>query len=258
MKVTKKNSKVNIADPINEEIISSSAEQINKMFFNETPRSPLVNEKHQKEKLVLEVKNCLINHFNKVEKGAAHIFTKLIELSSNDPSLFSEKIGTEIMNFGVKTGTLINENESFLKDLEDNKSLKEIFGLSNETMAAFYKAAAEIYREKRYQDAAEALSVLVILDPDTYVFWFGLGNAEYFCHQYERALIAYGMAINLKPEEPLNYIFSTNCYEAIHDYNNAMHAIDDALQIMENDQVKHKDTIFKITEQKKSIENKLK
>lgn len=242
-----------------EDVLSASAKQITEIAMEEIPDSPLVNRKQQREKLELEVKNSLREHFNKIENGASHIFLKLVELANNEPNLLSEKIIDEIKNFGVQTGDLFEKAGDFLSKIEDNKSWREIYQLSDETMEAFYKAAAEIYREKRYQEAAEAFSVLAILDPDVYLFWCGLGNSEYFCHQFNHALNAYGMAIQLNPTEPLNYVFSANCYEAIHDYNNALNSLDGALSIIDRDKDnKYKDIFHQLTEQKKIIESKLK
>jgi len=244
--------------PSIEDFITASTEQITKAAIEETPVSTLISRKQQEEKLALEVNDCLHEHFKKIERGGAHIFTKLVELSNIEPNLLSEKICNEIANFGIQSGAFFDDIEAYNAKIEDNKSLREIFELSNETIGAFYKAAAEIYREKRYQDAADAFSVLVILDPDVYLFWFGLANSEYFCNHFDQALIAYAMTIQLKPSEPLNYIFSANCYEEICDYSNALNSLEEALSIIDLDKEKYIAIYQKIIEQRKRIENKLK
>ncbi len=244
--------------PSIEGFITASTEQIAKASINQAPDSPLISRKHQEEKLALEVNGCLHEHFNKIERGGGHIFTKLVELSLNEPYLLSEKIFQDIVNFGIQANDNFDDIDGYYAKIADNKSLKEIFQLSNETIGAFYKAAAEIYREKRYQDASDAFSILVILDPDVYLFWFGLANCEYFCNHFDQALIAYDMAIQLKPSEPLNYIFSANCYEEIHDYSKALLSLEEAISIIDLDKEKYNDVSQKIVEQKKRIENKLK
>lgn len=122
----------------------------------------------------------------------------------------------------------------FEKMVSEGKSLIELSGFSDETLESFYKTAKELYDQKQYESAKAAFTYLALLDPSRYPFWLGLAQSAFCCHAYENALVAFAFAIQIDPSDPLCHLYSSRCYEALLEWDNALNALDIALYVLEH------------------------
>ena len=116
------------------------------------------------------------------------------------------------------------------KELAQGKTFQEIIGYSAETMEKFYLTAYSLYQEQRYVDCAEAFTFLTTLNPYIHNYWLGLAMSEHMKEDYERALIAYGMAIFIEIENPFPHYHSAFCYIKLQDHDNALASLELAIQ----------------------------
>jgi type III secretion system low calcium response chaperone LcrH/SycD len=116
------------------------------------------------------------------------------------------------------------------KELSQGKSGQEMAGFSDEAMSTFFHAANTIFKEQRYQEAAEAFLFLAMLDQGRHEYWLGLGMATQMCHQYEAAIDAYEIAALCDITSPVAYFYLGKCLFAVHDRENALRALDLAIE----------------------------
>jgi len=136
---------------------------------------------------------------------------------------------------------LSNEVKEKLKDtrlltqeLESDKSVQEIIGFTDLTMAKFYKTAYFLFKDKNYKDAANAFLFLANLNPQHAGYWIGLGMATQMCHDYETAIDAYELAACIEISNPVPYFYLAKCLFAIHERENSLEALNLAIEIADD------------------------
>lgn len=127
----------------------------------------------------------------------------------------------------------LKNKDALKKEFEKGKSAQEILGFSDKSMAEFYNAAYRLFNHKRYGDAANAFLFLVTLNSYNYDYWLGLGMSAQMCKEYDLSIDAYEMAAVTKPDSPVPYFYLSKCFFAIHDRENALNALDLALEYSE-------------------------
>jgi type III secretion system low calcium response chaperone LcrH/SycD len=127
----------------------------------------------------------------------------------------------------------LKNKKQLKKEFSDGKSAQQIMGLTDESMAEFYKAAHHLFEHKRYTDAANAFLYLVTLNSYNYEYWLGLGMATQMCRNFESAIDAYEMAAICELDNPVPYFYLAKCLFAIHDRENALNALDLAIEYSE-------------------------
>jgi type III secretion system low calcium response chaperone LcrH/SycD len=183
------------------------------------------------KKMEKEIAHSLQPIVQRMEKGV----TKILELLTTssiqemDSDLLSEKLTDQLCQFAAIASVLAEHPQEYFFLLTHNKTLEEIFGISDVTIEALYQAAKHLYEQQHYGEAAAAFSVLCVLCPRAHTFWIGLGNSEYFSENYDAALIAYAMSIQAEPRDPTPHFFCARCYEKKGQREFAINALELAL-----------------------------
>lgn len=133
--------------------------------------------------------------------------------------------------------TLSNTLQSRLEDRNELKQAlgngqfpQEILQLSAEQMARFYSAAYNLFQQHHYKEAADAFLFLIALNSTNHDTWVGLGMATQMLGDYEGAIDAYELAAACELDSPVPYFYLAKCLFAIHDRENALEAIELALE----------------------------
>jgi type III secretion system low calcium response chaperone LcrH/SycD len=184
---------------------------------------------NKKENVQKEFTSGLQPIISKMQQGMTLILEFLTSPSSHDPMVFSEEITRELCQIAAIASVMGENPKEYLLLLAKDKTLQDIFGLTQETMERLYQAAKFIYEQQHYQEAAATFAVLSVIDPTNYTFWVGFGNSEYFCHNYQSALVAYAMAAQANPLDPLCHFYSAHCYEALKHKEHAINSLDLAI-----------------------------
>jgi len=136
---------------------------------------------------------------------------------------------TDGFHLSEKAKNRLKDKEALKKELAKGKSPQEILEFSDEKMAKFYGAAYRLFEHRRYPEAANAFLFLVTLNSYNFDYWLGLGMATQMCNEFESAIDAYEMAAMLDVESPVPYFYLSKCFFAVHDRENAVTALDMAL-----------------------------
>ena len=188
----------------------------------------------------------------RLAQGLQEIATVQDKLKVFEPELFKEDVVNEIRNLSKEKETFQNRVLDSLATSEEKRSMQQLLGVSDQAMHALYRVSVEIYNERRFKEAAAAFSVIAVLDPWHFDAWMALGNAEYFCHRYRGALIAYAMAMHCNPKNPFSHVYSAACYEKIKEYDNAIQSLDTALFVI-HENPEYKELALNIKEQKQRL-----
>ncbi len=124
---------------------------------------------------------------------------------------------------------LKNKNK-LLKELAAGKTAQEILEFPDETMSKFYRAAHYLFEHEKYVDAGNAFLFLVTLNPHNHDFWLGLGMSTQKTGDFEGAIDAYEMAAYYDVNNPTPYFYLAKCFFAVHETDNALHALDLAIE----------------------------
>jgi len=170
--------------------------------------------------------------FDRLALGMDHIMRFLSDPSQCDRTVFSEAMVTDLAQVAAIATAVIQHPKECCFLLAQETPLHEIFGFTEGTINGFYQAARSLYEQQHYQEAACAFSVLALFSPDSPIFWVGLGNSEYFCHNLEAALMAYAMGARADPKDPICHFFAAHCYEKLNHKDQAVNALELALLIM--------------------------
>src|SRR5262245_57071269 len=128
---------------------------------------------------------------------------------------------------------LLSNNNSVdgrLNQLLDGIHAQHILQWSDDAMASAYQIACSMIEQRFYVQEISIFFFLACLNPEEPCYWVGLGDAEQGCHQYEKAINAYEIAAANSIESPLPYFHLSKCFFAIHERENALQAIELAIE----------------------------
>jgi len=201
----------------------------------ESHASTMVPKEAQKAKYVATLEKEFVTLKRRLENGEKSLQTALEHIAKAHPEIHLQDVKNDLN----KLISLLENIAHLLQGEELHHSLQEAIGMSDASLEALYKAAKYLYEHQQYQEAADCFGVLTMLHPKHALFWIGFGNSEYFCNHFEAALIAYAMAVQADPDEVSPHLYSARCYEQLHQYDNAVNALDIALFVIQDDKESH-------------------
>lgn len=131
------------------------------------------------------------------------------------------------------------------------KTPAEVFNFSKEAVHEFYQTSRSLFEQKRFQDALNAFTFLVYLNPNCSTYWFGLGMSAQMEHEWTQALQCYIIVRKFEPLNMKNWVFMCRCYKELGDLESAELAIEDAIQIFS--EAGEKQALLQLKEIKKQI-----
>lgn len=191
------------------------------------PSKALIPLAARKKKIQLEIESSLQQFSERVAKGTKALISNLELLVHSQPDQFNKAI-EELMRMTTEAVNADDINQQ----LQDGKSYKEIYLISDTTIEACYQAAIEFYNHQEYENASNVFYVLSLLDPQNASMWLGLGNSEYFRKRYEEALMAYGMSAFADPSDPQCHFYAAHCYENLGQLDLAINSLEIALFVI--------------------------
>ncbi|MCB1111845.1 MAG: SycD/LcrH family type III secretion system chaperone [Chlamydiales bacterium] len=136
----------------------------------------------------------------------------------------------ENFHLSEKAKSRLEDKEWLKKQLAKGKSAQKILEITDRSMKSFYEAAQRLYDHQFYTDAANAFLFLVTLNPYNHDYWLGLGKSTQMTSDFEAAIDAYEIAMHLNVDSPVPYFYLAKCFFAMHDPENALTALDLALE----------------------------
>ncbi len=193
----------------------------------------LLSEQARLEKVRNEIRTSLQTLYNRLESGTRVIITMLQEMAQTNTEMNYNALLTDIKKIGAFFDNMPGREDEYRKQFIANMTIQEMCAISDATIEALYQAAKCIYEKQHYEEAVDAFTFLTTINGKKYVFWLALGNSEYFCQNYEAALQAYRVGGELNPADPTYPLYAAACYEAMSDFDNALGALENTLNIID-------------------------
>lgn len=207
-----------------EEYLGGAANTLSKLFSLQPPPN-IPKASDFKKEFVKELHPSI----SRLQKGMSLLLEFLVTPETPDPHLVSAEFTEQLCQLAAIASVFAQHPEQYLTIVSSGKTLQEAFELDDEGLERLYGAAKYIYEQQHYSESGAAFSVLTLLSPNNHTFWIGLANSEYFCRNFEHALVAYAMAAHCNPHDPLCHLFSSHCYESMGQKQLALNALDLAL-----------------------------
>lgn len=185
---------------------------------NEFPSTPFKSSEAYANEMVAQTTKAYDEYCDRLTQGIQALTYNNI-LSSDD--IDTEKIPQILLKIQFPNQT--------------NIVLQDEFGLSDETMMRCYTYASELLTAKQPKEAGDIFLVLTFFNFRIAAFWVGLGIAEENRNEYQSALIAYLMALEVHPDDLDPALFGASVLVQLHEKDKALLLLDQALEQAAND-----------------------
>ena len=125
---------------------------------------------------------------------------------------------------------MLRDKKSFIAAMAKGEMAQTVLQISDEEMGKFYQAAYTLFQRHAYREAADAYLFLVSLNSANHDYWVGLGMSTQMLGDYEGAIDAYELAATCELDNPVSYFYLAKCLFAIHDRENALEALELAIE----------------------------
>lgn len=124
--------------------------------------------------------------------------------------------------------------------LTNQKSFKDIQGITDKEMEAIYSTAYNFYTHGKFDKAKNIFLALTQLDNYKPKYWVGLGASRQMLKDFQPAIDAYGLATLLNPKDPKPLFYASGCFMKLNQTDMAIQALETAIEIAGNNP-EHKD-----------------
>lgn len=99
--------------------------------------------------------------------------------------------------------------------LNQGGTFKDLKGLSDESMEAFYSVAYNLYENGKFEDSAKIFRFLCFLDHYNKKYYMGYGACHQMLKQYEQAIETFTYASILDTNDPTPPLYAADCHLAL-------------------------------------------
>lgn len=162
-----------------------------------------------------------------IADGFVFCIESIREIAHTDTSINLESLEHDLTESFSRLDTVATIKDMSSK-VVDGASWKELLGLSDDTLQILYKGAKRLFDKGNHPQAEAAFFFLTTVDYKQYAFWLGLGHAAFHLANHNQAINAYEMAESCRPGAIWPHIYMANCFEALHDYQESLTALEKA------------------------------
>ena len=116
--------------------------------------------------------------------------------------------------------------ESVKTLIQEQATLKQLKGVTNDELEAVYSLAFGYYQTGKYDEAHKLFQFLVLFDHLNAKYWFGLGATQQALKDYQNAAVSYGYCSFLKLDNPKPQLHAAECFLALGDKRNAASSLE--------------------------------
>jgi tetratricopeptide (TPR) repeat protein len=183
-----------------------------------SPLSPSVPKAQVKQGVKQVLRNLFLNdrEGQRITEGVRIVRENLDQVSGG------ELAKKELNQAADRLGSFIlGERELDETQNLEETSLATLLGISFQSCMIFYEIGLKLYEEQRFEEAISVFAFLSILESYCQEIWVALGLCHQQLEEWLFAVNAYSMANLIKPEDPLPYLHSAQCFLACNEVENA-------------------------------------
>ena len=125
----------------------------------------------------------------------------------------------------METITQERISEAARRLAQDNATLKELKGVTNDELEAVYSLGFGYYRTGKFAEAAKLFQFLVLFDHLNAKYWFALGAVQQATKDWKNAIASYSYSSFLDLTNPKPQYHAAECFLASGDKVNAASAL---------------------------------
>lgn len=219
--------KSNILDEHTQQQIHNLSISMATKLAADAPPNPMRPQNLEEQYLQDTLEKQIVTFFETYVEGLKELMASLIQFQHTQPDLDLGELFTEFDKLD-KGFNKLGESP------DDTRSLREMSGISSNAISAFDMVVSSLYEKQEFNRAIKIYSFLSFLEPYQAAYWIGYGNCEFFQKQYEKAVPAYEMAIQLNGLNPMPHFYLAHCYHELHQREEAIEAVDHALTLIKD------------------------
>lgn len=116
------------------------------------------------------------------------------------------------------------------KAMKQSGLVKDVIGVSDESVEGIYGQAYLLYNTGKYKDAAEIFRLLIMLNSTEAKYTMGLAACFHLMKEYEGAASAYALVSIIDPENPIPHFHSSDCFIQLGDKASAVMSLELAVK----------------------------
>lgn len=116
------------------------------------------------------------------------------------------------------------------KALKQSGLVKDIMGITDESVESIYGQAYLLYNTGKYKDAAELFRLLIMLNSTEPKYVMGLAACMHMMKEYEGASATYTLVSIIDATTPIPHFHASDCYIQLGDKASAIIALEMAVQ----------------------------
>lgn len=101
--------------------------------------------------------------------------------------------------------------------LSQSKSIKDVLGVSDDSVEGIYSQAYLLYNSGRYKDATEVFRLLIMLNSTEPKYLMGLAACLHMMKEYQNAAASYNLVATIDPNNPIPFFHASDCYFQVGD-----------------------------------------
>jgi type III secretion system low calcium response chaperone LcrH/SycD len=107
-----------------------------------------------------------------------------------------------------------SKEEAFKKNTNAQipTTVKDMLGISEESIESLYSQAYLLYNTGRYRDAIQVFRLLTMLNPMESKYTMGLAASLHMLKEYKGSAAMYTLVSILDPENPIPHYHASDCY----------------------------------------------
>ena len=230
---------VSISKYVTQELDKSVAQDLTEVArtlaeARHVPNDPLQSVSVLTTKIERELSQCMLLAKTRIRTGFGFCVDAVKEMARTDST-----IDLEALKENVEVAFSRFESVAMAKDMctqvMQGTSWKSLLGLDETSMQLLYKGAKKLFDSLKYPEAEAAFFFLTTIDYAQYAFWLGLGHAAFQLDNINQAINAYEMADSCQPGSIWPHIYMANCFEILHDFEEALVSLQNAeLELISN------------------------
>lgn len=137
----------------------------------------------------------------------------------------AEQVGT-----GVKAESAESVKAAMEKATRKGTSPKDALGLTDAMVEGVYGQAYRLYNTGKYKEAIKIFRLLIMINSTEPKYAMGLAACFHMVKDYKVAADAYSIVGVLDPESPISFYHASDCYQQMGDSISALVALEMAIK----------------------------
>lgn len=123
--------------------------------------------------------------------------------------------------------------KALFQSMQEGESFQEVLGWSDDRMNELYECLKELNAQQRWDDAIDASTFLLTINPFIGPFYVEAGFAYQNKNCIEEAISLYSLSLLHSVGDPQPLLYLVTCYQTLGDFENAIKSLESAIALIQ-------------------------